>query len=200
MEPRSPVNGDPDRAYLEAAREGDSKAFGELVLRHQDRIYTRIYFMVHDRELAADLSQDAFLKAYLGLRTFRGESLFSTWLSRIAVNVTLHHFERQGAQKRSAKVISLHGGRSLDTDEGELEISDQTHLPDEWAQRNERQEAILKAVAELDPEYRTALALRELHGYSYREIETALNVPIGTVKSKIFRARQMLQEKLKGIL
>lgn len=190
---------DADRELVKAANAGDSRAFEELVKRHQDRVYTRIFFMVHHRETAADLTQDAFLKAYMGLKSFRGEALFSTWLNRIAVNVTLHHFEKQGAQKRSANVISLSAARG-DMEETQMEIPDSTHLPDEWAQRSERQRAILEAVADLDPEYRTALALRELQGCSYREIEELLGVPIGTVKSKIFRARQMLQEKLKGIL
>ncbi len=191
---------DPDRELVSAALSEDSRAFEELVRRHQDSVYTRIFFMVRDHGLAEDLAQEAFLKAYLGLKNFRGESRFSTWLGRIAVNVTLHYFEKAGAQKRSAKVISIHAPQRGPEEGGQIEIEDRTHLPDEWAVRNERQAAILKAVGELDPEYRIALALRELYGYSYMEITEALQIPIGTVKSKIFRARQMLKEKLEGML
>jgi RNA polymerase sigma-70 factor (ECF subfamily) len=181
------------------AAAGDEPAFESLVRRHQDRVFTRIFFMVRDRETAADLTQEALLRAWRGLPRFRGESLFSTWLARVAVNVTRHHFEKVGARKRRGKEISIHaplaheGGR-------EIEIPDRTHLPDEWAVRNEHQRRILAAVGELEPEFRMALALRELHGYSYQEIGAELDLPIGTVKSKIFRARQQLQEKLRDLL
>ncbi|MEM7167330.1 MAG: sigma-70 family RNA polymerase sigma factor [Planctomycetota bacterium] len=190
---------DPDAATLAAAVDGDDSAFEELVRRHQDRVYTNIYFMVHDRELAADLSQECFLRAYRGLRSFQGRSLFATWLKRIAVNVTLHHFEKARAQKRTATVISISQERS-DGEESQLQIAAQGRSPDEVLEDRERRTAIEDAVAELEPEYRTALALRELHGYSYREITEVLNLPIGTVKSKIFRARQILQEKLKDLI
>ena len=195
-----PDGEDPDRGLVEAARGGDQRSFEKLVLRHQDRIYTRISFMVKDRGLAEDLTQEAFLKAYLGLGSFRGESLFSTWLGRISVNVTLHHIEKSRALKRTAPIISIHSAQQSREGGGEIEIADRRHLPDEMAVRNERQKAILTAVAELSAEYRIAFGLRELYGYSYREISETLDVPIGTVKSKIFRARQLLKEKLEGIL
>jgi len=189
---------DPDRLDWERAARGDRAAFEGLVRRHQDRVYTRIYFMVRDRETAADLTQDALLRAWRGLPSFRGESLFSTWLARVAVNVTRHHFERVGAQKRRAREVSIHAST---VDDGRtMEIPDRKNLPDEWAARSESQRRILAAVAELDPVFRVALALRELQGYSYQEIGEELGLPIGTVKSKIFRARQQLQEKLKDLL
>jgi RNA polymerase sigma-70 factor (ECF subfamily) len=189
---------DPDRIECERAARGDRAAFEELVRRHQDRVYTRIYFMVRDRETAADLTQEALLRAWRGLPSFRGESLFSTWLARVAVNVTRHHFERIGAQKRRAREISIHA--STAEDGRDLEIPDRKNLPEEWAMRGEKQRRILEAVAELDPVFRMALALRELHGRSYQEIGEELGLPIGTVKSKIFRARQQLQEKLRDLL
>ena len=190
---------DPDLPDFRRARSGDERAFERLVARHQDRVYTRIFFMVRDRETAADLTQEAFLRAWRGLISFREESLFTTWLAKVALNVTRHHFERQRAQKRTRREFSIDapGGRD---DEGGYEIADSTHLPDEWALRNERQKRILEAVGELDPEFREALSLRDLHGYSYQEIGETLELPIGTVKSKIFRARQALQEKLKDLL
>lgn len=189
---------DPDRLDVERAARGDDAAFEALVRRHQDRVYTRIQFMVRDRETAADLTQEAFLRAWRGLAGFRGESLFSTWLARVAVNVTRHHFERVGALKRKAKELSIHATTS--EDDRDLEIPDRTHLPEERAMRHEGQRRILEAVAELDPVFRFALALRELHGYSYQEIGEELGLPIGTVKSKIFRARQQLQDKLRDLL
>lgn len=189
---------DPDLALVKKAAEGDHAAFEELVHRHQDKVYTRIFFMVRHRDTAADLCQEAFLRAWKGMASFRGESLFTTWLSRVATNVTRHHFERIGAQKRSAREVSIHA--SGDGEDRGIEIPDSRQLPEEWAIRNERQRRIVEAVAELEPEFRDALALRELGGYSYQEIGEELDLPIGTVKSKIFRARQQLQEKLKDLL
>lgn len=190
---------DPDRAEFRRAANGDERAFEVLVERHQDRVFTRLFFLVRNRETAADLTQEAFLRAWRGLPSFREESLFTTWLAKVALNVTRHHWERQRAQKRTRREFSI-DAPYRDEDGGGYEIADSTHLPDEWALRNERQKRILEAVGELDPEFREALSLRELHGYSYQEISETLDLPIGTVKSKIFRARQALQEKLKDLL
>ncbi|MGE3165153.1 MAG: sigma-70 family RNA polymerase sigma factor [Planctomycetota bacterium] len=193
---------DPDAEVVSHALGGDTRAFEELVVRHQARIYTHVNFMVRDPELAADLAQECFLRAWRGLASFRGEARFATWLKRIAVNVTLHHFERTRAQKRTARVVSISSpGLTGDPDgAGDFEIPDERQPPERSAIDHERQAAIERAVSELEPEYRTALALRELHGYSYQEITEVLGMPIGTVKSKIFRARQVLQEKLKDYL
>lgn len=195
-----PAAGDPDRDLVQAASDGDPKAFEELVLRHQNRVYTHVFFMVRDAELASDLTQECFLRAWRGLASFRREARFATWVKRIAVNVTLHHFEKTRAQKRSASVFSISSSGPGGDEEGAFEIPDQGPAPDSKAIDGERKAAIMAAVGELDPEYRTALALRELQGYSYQEITEVLNLPIGTVKSKIFRARQILQEKLKAYL
>ncbi len=191
---------DPDREIVVRAAGGEESAFEILVTRHQNRIYTRIYFMVFDRFLAEDLTQEAFLRAYMGLEGFRFEAKFKTWLTRIATNVTLHHFERRRAQKRSGKTISIDASRDRSDSGTPMEIPDSSYLPEEWAIRNERQQAIVKAVAELPEDFRAALALRELNHQSYQEIAESLGLPIGTVKSKIFRARQILQDKLKDIL
>ena len=189
---------DPDAHLVAAAQEGSTDAFSQLVARHQDKVYTRIFYMVHDAETAADLVQEAFLKVYRGLHLFRSEARFSTWLHRIAVNVCLHHFEYHNAQKRAGKVVSLSAMRGEDNEE--FEVSDHSQRPDTQSELTEQQDIVLRAMAELDPQYRTALTLRELQGYSYQEIERLMDIPIGTVKSKIFRARQILQEKLKGLL
>lgn len=190
---------DPDAATVAAAQAGDDQAFEQLVVKHQDRIYSNIYFMVHDRELASDLAQECFLRAYRGLSSFRAEARFATWLKRISVNVTLHHFERSRAQKRSGRVFSISQATGEDS-EGDYEIEDPSRAPESVAIDQEHKQAILDAVGDLEPEYRMALTLRELEGYSYGEIQEALGLPIGTVKSKIFRARQILQEKLKDLL
>ena len=191
---------DPDLLDCRRAAEGDAAAFERLVLRHQDKVFSRIYFMVRHRETAADLTQEALFKAWKGLPKFRGDSLFTTWLSRVAINVTHHHFEKQRAQKRARREVSIDAPLRTLGEDATFEISDSTHLPEEWAMRNERQQQILEAVASLEPEFREALALRELHQLSYQEIAEELDLAVGTVKSKIFRARQALQEKLKGIL
>jgi len=191
---------DPDREDALRAVSGDESAFEALVERHQNRIYTWIYFMVFDQQIAEDLAQEAFLRAFTGLKTFRFEAKFGTWLTRIATNVTLHHFERGRAQKRSGRTISIDASRDSADSSGPMEIPDRTHLPEEWAMRNERQRAILDAVSALPEDYRSALALRELSHRSYQEIAEDLGLPIGTVKSKIFRARQILQDRLKDVL
>ena len=190
---------DPDRDTVAQVVSGDRDAFNTLVQRHQDRIFTRCYFMVRHRETAADLTQEAFMKAYQNLAGFRGEAKFSTWLAKIATNVTLHHFERQRAQKRSGRVFSIHGSVGADGDESEIAIPDHSTNPVDAVTRDETKSAIVSAMAELEDEFRIALALRELNGMSYQEISEHLGIPIGTVKSKIFRARQTLQEKLKEL-
>ena len=189
---------DPDATLVAKAQNGSTDAFSELVARHQDKVYTRIYYMVHDAELAADLVQEAFLKVFRGLRLFRSEARFSTWLHRIAVNVCLHHFEYQRAQKRAGNVVSLSAMRGEENEE--FEVSDHSQRPDTQSELSEQHSLVLRAMAELDPQYRMALTLRELQGFTYQEIERVMDIPIGTVKSKIFRARQILQEKLKGLL
>ncbi|MFN0058611.1 MAG: RNA polymerase sigma factor [Planctomycetota bacterium] len=187
---------DPDDGLVDRARDGDELAFEELVLKHQDRVFSRVYFLVHDRQLAEDLAQETFLRAFLGLRGFREAARFSTWLAKIAVNVVYHHFERNAAQKRSARVVSLERARG----EPPLEVADSRPLPDEWAALGEQRALILAAVARLPEEYRLTFALRELDGHSYEEISYLLGVPIGSVKSRLFRARQLLQEMLKDRL
>lgn len=191
---------DADAPLVARAQAGDVGAFETLVVRHQDRIYTEVRFLVRDPELASDLTQECFLHAFQGIARFRGDARFLTWLKRIAVNVTLHHFERTGARKRTASVLSLsHGSGREDDDAQGLEVADGGRAPEDAAIDEERRVAIQRAVEALEPEYRTALSLRELHGYSYLEISQALGLPLGTVKSKIFRARQILQEQLKDL-
>lgn len=191
---------DPDLEWVRRAARGECTAFDELVRRHQSRVYTRISFMTRDRDLALDLTQEAFLKAWRNIAGFRAEATFSTWLGRIAVNVTLHHFERARARKRGGRTLSIERGHDPDGDERGIVVEDRTQDPVDWAIRDERQAAIVRAVEGLEEEYRLALTLREMHGFSYQEIADGLEIPIGTVKSRIFRARQMLQEKLQGLL
>lgn len=194
-----PESLDPDQARLDRAKEGDDDAFEEIVRAHQNRVYSKVYYMVHDRGLAEDLAQETFLRVYLGLPSFREECRLSTWIHRIAVNVVLHHFEKASAQKRRGREISIDRSQT-GPDERVLEIPDRRNLPDEVAVNRERQRRILAAVAELPDDFRLVLALRELEKQSYQEIGAALDLPMGTVKSKIFRARQILQEKLKEVL
>ena len=189
---------DPDRELVEIARTGDERAFEELVLRHQDAVYSRVYYMVHDRHLAEDLAQETFLRAYFGLRNFRGEARFSSWLRRIVMNVTLHWFERRKALKRSGPEFSIDGQRDLEGDA--FEIPDEQYRPDHEVLRDEKKRRILEEMAQLPAEFRLTLTLREIEGSSYLEIADQLDLPIGTVKSQIFRARQILQDRLKDIL
>ncbi len=163
---------------LRRARSGDRAAFGELVSRHQAAVYRVARGILRDPAEAEDATQETFVKAWENLSRFRGESGFFTWLYRIAVNAALM------AGRRRPKTVKLVIDRELprDPDEGEPTMA-----------------TLEKLLGELPPEARAILILRDLEGLSYREISDTLEVPMGTVESRIFRAREELRAKWRAM-
>ncbi len=180
---------------LQRCRRGDMTAFAQFIARYQDRIYNALLRLCGNTHDAEELSQEAFVKAYEGLSGFRADSGFYTWVFRIAVNLTL-------SRRRRAQKVKFH---SLDAPAGEQSsehtLSDARQAdPAEAASRNDLHQHVLAALAGLDDEYKVVVVLRDLEGMDYHQIGQVLALPPGTVKSRLFRARSMLQQKLGHLL
>lgn len=163
------------------SRNGDVDAYDRLVAAYQDRIYALTYRITGNREDAWDAAQEAFLKAFRSLPTFRGRAAFSTWLHRIAVNASLDIVRRRPQQPP----VSL-----------EEPLGAITADPGDEVTRRDLQQRIRRAIAALPPEQRTAIVLRDLQWLSYEEIAAVLQIPIGTVRSRISRGREILRALL----
>ena len=167
--------------------EGDVNAFEDLVTEHEKGVYAIAQRMTGNAEDAADMTQETFIKAYNSLASFRGDSKFSVWLYRIATNVCLD-FLRSRSRKPT---VSL----SVEDDDGEetqMDIADDSQSPELLLERGLTRDAVRRGLKSLSPEYRQILLLREIQGLSYEEIAEALALEVGTVKSRIFRARKRL--------
>lgn len=166
---------------------GDVNAFEKLVLAYEKNVYNIALRMTGNSEDASDMTQEAFIKAYNSLQSFRGDSKFSVWLYRIATNVCLD-FLRSRSRKPT---VSL----SVEDNEGEdvqLDVADESQSPELLLDRQMTRESVRRGLETLLPEYRQILLLREIQGLSYDEISQALGLEVGTVKSRIFRARKKL--------
>lgn len=170
--------------------EGNTEAFSALVQRHRERVYHTAYSLVGDLDEADDLAQEAFLKAFRALRRFRGQSLFSTWLHRIAVNCCLDHLK----SKHRRSFVSLEDYRE-DWDAPLVWVG-RSEKSDVRVERRELQELLERALGDLSEGYRVTFVLRELEGLTYEEIAELLGCSIGTVKSRLFRGRAKLREIL----
>ena len=181
-----------DQELAARARDGDQDAFEQLVRDNEKRIYTLALRMTGSREDALDLAQDAFFQAWKALPTFQGESSFATWLYRLATNLCLDHLR---AQKRRTQ--SMGPALSLDDEEnGPGQVADQQLQPQEAVERSERRRALERGLASLPDHHRQVLIMRELSGLSYQEIAQVLDLDLGTVKSRIARARLSLRKIL----
>jgi len=180
---------DPDRAAVDDARAGDTGAFEALVLRYQARIVNYASAMVHDPGVAEDVAQETFVRAWRGLARFRGDSSFRTWLYRIATNVGRSHLDKRGRQGRTAD-------RSLDDEDAVLQAGDVPSTAPDAETSLVTREAIDRALAKLPDELRTALVLRDVQGLDYKEIAGVTGAPMGTVESRIFRARRQMRTLL----
>lgn len=165
---------------------GDSSSFELLVLDNQTKVYNLALRTVGNEDDAFDMSQEAFIKAYNSIGSFRGDSRFSVWLYRLTVNVCLD-FLRSETRKAHGSLTYLD-----EEEEKELEISDERFSPEAIAEKKELREAVNVGLRKLPANYRAILLLREIDGLSYEEIGAALDLEEGTVKSRIFRARKKL--------
>ena len=180
-----------DAKWVKQAQKGDSTAFEQLVLAHQNQIYRLCFRMVGNAEDAADMVQEAFLKAWRNLDRFQGDAAFSTWLYRLASNCCLDFLR---SQKRRPTV-----SMTSEDEEGEeqtVEVADNSATPEETLLQKEEQREIAQAMASLDEEQRQILTLRVVNDLSYTEIAELLTIKEGTVKSRIARARENLRKKL----
>lgn len=178
-----------EQALLDEARQGGRDAFGELVRRYEKRVLALTCRMCRSPEDGAEAAQEAFLAAWQGLPGFRGDSSFSTWLYRLSANACLDHLRKEG--RRAA-----HTGPSLDDGDAWKEVPDGAPSPQALAERRELRGQIEDALRALSEDHRQILILREMHQLSYEEIGQALSLDIGTVKSRISRARGRLRRIL----
>jgi RNA polymerase sigma-70 factor (ECF subfamily) len=182
------VNPD-DLRLIADCREGRTAAFGELVRRYQDRLYNTVLRLIDHAEDAQDVVQDAFLNAYQSLDSFKGDAQFFTWLYRIAVNTAI-------SLKRKQRVA--YSIRSARTGEGRVEPLDQSEFsrPERGLERSERERRVQGALNRLSPEHRAVLVLKDMEGQKYETMAEILGVPIGTIRSRLHRARLELREIL----
>ncbi|MGA9855970.1 MAG: RNA polymerase sigma factor RpoE [Gammaproteobacteria bacterium] len=190
-----PAKTDSDQMLVERVQRGDKAAFDALVRKYQHKIIKLVSRYVHDSSEALDVAQEAFIKAYRAIPGFRGESAFYTWLYRIAINTAKNFLVAEGRRPMD------HGVNLQDPDQYEL----QAHLkdmdtPERLLLTQEIQNTVENAIQELPEDLRTAIVLREIEGMSYEEIAQAMSCPVGTVRSRIFRAREAIDGKLRPLL
>lgn len=177
---------------------GETIAFDRLVDLYKDRIYNYVARMVHDPIEAEDIAQEAFVKAYRSLPSFRGASTFQTWLYRIASNLTIDSVRRR---RRRENTFSMDA--PLDTEEGQMAREQQDMAcpgPARDLETAELQRQVHRAIQQLSPKLRSVVVLYQLQGLSYEEIADILGCPLGTVKSRLFNARLELKQKLNHVL
>jgi RNA polymerase sigma-70 factor (ECF subfamily) len=186
-----------DAELATASGRGDSTAFGELVLRHQDRAFNLAFRLTGSHEDAADAVQEAFLKAYRGVQSFRQQSSFYTWLFRIVVN-EVRSRRRSGASRHPGFSLDAANGRSAAGDPADPPAGVQSNEPDpsEQASLKERRRIVEEALQALEFDQRAIIALRDIEGRDYAEIAEVLGCPQGTVKSRLHRARLALKDAL----
>ncbi len=187
-----------DQQLVERAQRGDKHAFGLLITKYQRRLARLISRFVRDGAEVEDVTQEAFIKAYRALPGFRGESAFYTWLYRIGINTAKNFLVTQG---RRAPTTTSGGFDSEDAENFE-EGSQlrEMNTPESELMSKQIAETVNQTLQELPEELRTAITLREIEGLSYEEIASIMNCPIGTVRSRIFRARETIAEKLRPML
>jgi RNA polymerase sigma-70 factor (ECF subfamily) len=189
---------DDDRRLVESAQKGDRTAFDLLVLKYQHRVVKLANRYVRDPEEALDVAQEAFLRAYRALPGFRGESAFYSWLYRITINTAHNHLAARRARREET-------GVGEDRDEGDLGVPledrvQDLNTPEAMLLSDEIRRTIERAVEELPEDLRTAIVLREVEGLSYEDIARIMDCPIGTVRSRIFRAREAINARIEPLL
>jgi RNA polymerase sigma-70 factor (ECF subfamily) len=187
---RTPGPAPSDEELIAKVLGGDEKAYTVLVERHSDLVYAIVSRIVLNEADAADVAQEAFVRAYHALPRFRGDSKFSSWLYRIAVNRSLTHLKR--AKRRAAAVDPETGAR----EEVAASLASCDDGPDEAVLREERRAIVRAAVADLPPNYRAVVTLFYLEERSYRDVAEILGIPMGTLKTHLHRARALLREAL----
>ena len=185
-----------DAALVKRAQAGEKRAFELLVTKYQRRILRLLGRILHNQSDVEDIAQETFLKAYRALPKFRNESAFYTWLYRIAVNTARNHISSKHNQVFVSDQMESQDGETFSL----LDNLTDGETPETHLHNREIIEALQIALDELPEQLRQAIVLRELEGLSYEEISTAMDCPVGTVRSRIFRAREAISERLKPLL
>ena len=180
-----------DKELVERVRRGDKRAFDLLILKYQHKIISIVGRYLGDRNDVQDVSQETFIKAYRAIPNFRGESAFYTWLYRIAINTAKNHLVSKS--RRPPNI-------DIDIDDGEFQDNSAVLRDNESPQASlatkQMEEVIFRAIENLPEELRVAVTLREFEGLSYEEIARIMDCPVGTVRSRIFRAREAIEQKI----
>ena len=185
-----------DEALVKRAQAGDKRAFELLVSKYQRRILRLLSRILHNQSDVEDIAQETFLKAYRALPKFRNESAFYTWLYRIAGNTARNHISSKHNQVFVSDQIESQDGETFSL----LDNLTDGETPETHMHNREIVEALQEAIDDLPEQLRQAIELRELEGLTYEEIATVMDCPVGTVRSRIFRAREALSERLKAVL
>lgn len=184
-----------DRQLVARVQKGDRRAFDLLVIKYQHKILALVGRFINDHAEAQDVTQEAFIKAFRALPNFRGESAFYTWMYRIGVNTAKNHLVSRGRKTPT---------HDVDLEDAEF-FADESHMkdvatPDNLLHRDQLQKVVFDAIENLPQELRMAVTLREIDGMSYEEIAEVMECPIGTIRSRIFRAREAIDKKMQPLL
>ena len=187
---------DIDQQLVERVQKGDQRAFGLLVEKYQRKLGRLLGRMIRDQAEVEDVVQESFIKAYRALPNFRGDSAFYTWLYRIGINTAKNHLVAMGRRPQASNDLEIEDAENFE-DGDELRTVD---TPESELMTKEIAQTVNAAMEALPEELKSAISLREIEGLSYEEIASMMNCPIGTVRSRIFRAREAIAEKLRPLL
>lgn len=185
-----------DQLLVERVQRGDKKAFELLVSKYQRKLLRLVMRLVHDHAEAEDVVQEAFIKAYRALANFRGDSAFYTWLYRIGINTAKNHLVTQGRRAPTSTDADIDAAETFADADGLRDIN----TPESLLATKQIASTVNSAMSSLPEELRNAISLREIEGLSYEEIAELMLCPIGTVRSRIFRAREAIAEKLRPLI
>lgn len=184
-----------DKELVKSAQKGDKSAFDALVTKYHLKVVNLVMRFVKDNDDAQDVAQEAFIKAYRGLKNFRGDSAFYTWLYRIAINSAKNYLVSQ-SRKTPTYAVDIEDAEHIESATALKEYD----TPEGNMLTSEIEQTVYKAIKELPEDLKTAITLRELEGMTYDEIADVMECPIGTVRSRIFRAREAIDKHLKPLL
>lgn len=185
-----------DQQLVERVQRGDKRAFDLLVLKYQHKILGLVVRFVHDPQEAQDVAQEAFIKAYRALGNFRGDSAFYTWLYRIAINTARNWQAANSRRPAGSSIVETDDNETFDQIDNLTDIS----TPESLMASRQVVDTVNAAIDALPEDLRTAIVLREIEGLSYEDIAQTMNCPIGTVRSRIFRAREAIAAQLRPVL
>lgn len=187
--------GDTDKQLVEKVQKGDKRAFDMLVIKYQHKIFSIISRYIKDSAEVHDVAQEAFIKAYRAIGNFRGDSAFYTWIYRIAINTAKNYLVSRGRRPPASDV---------DMDDAEFyagsDMLQDNASPEQQLMRDQLEAVVYKAIQSLPEDLRTAVSLREMDGLSYEEIAEVMSCPVGTVRSRIFRAREHIDKQMSPLM